>query len=189
MNLSGNVDWDRARVEVRKFKHTGASATQFYVRARGLLQFRVNTGTQLKSDIVIDVTPTVAPGEPGFPFSASREAFHGKATRTFFALREYLRLEAQTLERSEKEELMEPEAEQSTAADLEAANALQGVLNDADLKAQLGPLLAALSGTPTAVLSTAPNPHSRNLQLMVTVLYSSFRLLRHLCAWAERNEV
>ena len=140
----------------------------YYVRLNGLFQFKhPSFRGELKADVVLDLSTTARPGEPGYPLTASREGLQGKAAHAVRDLADEVERESERAGRSEEDEVFDPESDDPAeragaddlAAQLAAAMADEGVQRA--LGAAVGGILdfyAEAAKSPAADEPAAPPP-------------------------------
>lgn len=84
----------------------------YYVRLGGLFQFKESARRgNLKADVVVDLTSTVRPGQPGYPLNAARDALQDRARWAFNDLVEEVERENESVGRSMEDEVFEPDSD------------------------------------------------------------------------------
>ena len=78
----------------------------------GLFQFKESARRgNLKADVVVDLTTTVRPGEPGYPLNAARDALQDRARWAFNDLVEEVERENESVGRSMEDEVYDPDSD------------------------------------------------------------------------------
>ena len=84
----------------------------YFVRLNGLFQFKESARRgNLKADVVVDLTTTVRPGEPGYPLNAARDALQDRARWAFNDLVEEVERENESVGRSLEDEVYDPDSD------------------------------------------------------------------------------
>lgn len=132
-------DGTTARVKAYR-RPPGDKHGAYYVRIGGLFQFvRSSYRGGLKIDVVIDLTSSLRPGDPGYPLNAARDALQARAHSAFYDLIDVVEREDESTGHSSEYETFDPEAdtpgERSGAAEL--AELAAEALADAEFQAVL----------------------------------------------------
>jgi len=88
----------------------------YYVRLNGLFMFKAPSQRgNLKADVVVDLSTTVRPGQPGYPLNAARDALLEPARWTFEDLVDEVEKENESVGRSQEDEVFDPESDDAAA--------------------------------------------------------------------------
>lgn len=108
------ADWGRkTTAQIKAYRRSpGDRGGAYYVRLNGLFQFKhASFRGGLKADVVIDLSTTARPGEPGYPLNAAREALQGAAAHAFRDLADEVERENERTGRSEEDEVFDPDSD------------------------------------------------------------------------------
>lgn len=101
-----NFEWGTARIYVSKVPHGEKYGENMHVLSNGLWQFstelkkdpRGGWGPNIQHDFYVDVSPKVAPDEPGYPFELSRQGFSPATKKDFGKIFQYIQRTYQALD-------------------------------------------------------------------------------------------
>lgn len=126
------LDWgdDRTKVEIRTYKRPDGNSGSYWIRLKGMLQFRDSADRGgLPYDVVIDMDTQVDPQEATYPFPISRSVFKSGAGTAFRAMREIISVDtASALKQSEWAVLG---ADASDPREIKASQRIAAVFADA----------------------------------------------------------
>ena len=84
----------------------------YYVRLGGLFQFKESARRgNLKADVVVDLTTSIRPGDPGYPLNAARDALQSRASWAFKDLVEEVERENESVGRDQSDEVFDPDSD------------------------------------------------------------------------------
>ena len=105
------ADWgQRTTAQIKAYRRApGDRGGAYYVRLNGLFQFKHSSFRGgLKADVVIDLSTTARPGDPGSPLHAAREALQGAAAHAFKDLSDEVERENESAGRDQEDEVYDP---------------------------------------------------------------------------------
>ena len=109
LTVVGN--WGAATAEAKAFSRQDLQGS-YIIRLAGLYQFqKPSQNGRMGFDVLIDLTPTVRPGEAGYPLNAARDGFINPANSTFYHLRQEIEREKESIDKDATSEEREPEAD------------------------------------------------------------------------------
>lgn len=101
-----NFDWGTARIYVSKEKTGESYSDNMHVLSNGLWQFstelkkdpRQSWGPNIEHTFYVDVSPSVAADQPGYPFELSRQGFAPQTKKNFGKIFQYIQRTYQKLD-------------------------------------------------------------------------------------------
>lgn len=101
-----NFEWGTARIYVSKVPHGEKYGENMHILSNGLWQFsselkkdpRGGWGPNIEHDFYVDVSPKVAPDQPGYPFELSRQGFSPATKKDFGKIFQYIQRTYQALD-------------------------------------------------------------------------------------------
>lgn len=125
------LDWGdpRTTVEVRSYRRTEMVGGAFWIRLKGMLQFRAAPEKDMPFDVVVDMETQVDPNEASYPFPVSRSMFRGDAQEAFRHMRSRLAQETAAASKGNGFTILGPDA--TDPREIKATEKVTALLADA----------------------------------------------------------
>ncbi len=120
----------------------GSRTGAFYIRLGGLFQYIRPSNARLPSDIVVDLSTTIRPGQPGYPLSAARDQLQGDAHFALYDLAREVERENATVGAESDYTVFMPD---SASQDRELLKETEAAFADADFQSALAVAAGGLS--------------------------------------------